>query len=94
MALLIEPWTTKPNTANQTSMKNKLANQIKQLQSTITWMENGTMLRTQKQRFYKLMGDGRIVDAYALIDEYRLNNQETQLSRTYEQEPLKKGLDT
>jgi len=37
-------------------------------------MDNGTMLRTQKQRFHKLMADGRIFDAYALIDEYKVNN--------------------
>jgi len=54
-------------------MTTKLTKQIKQLEANITWMENGTMLRTQKQRFYNLMADGRVFDAYALIDEYKIN---------------------
>jgi hypothetical protein len=58
-------------------MKTKLAKQINQLESSITWMENGTMLRTQKQRFYRLMKQGRVLDAYALIDEYKILNTET-----------------
>ena len=55
-------------------MKTTLTNQIKQLESSITWMDNGTMLRTQKQRFYNLMNQGRVLDAYALIDEYKILN--------------------
>ncbi len=55
-------------------MKTTLTKQIKQLESSITWMENGTMLRTQKQRFNRLMNQGRLLDAYALIDEYQVLN--------------------
>jgi membrane protease subunit (stomatin/prohibitin family) len=55
-------------------MKTKLDTQIKQLESSITWIENGTMLRTQKQRFHRLMNQGRVLDAYALIDEYKITN--------------------
>jgi len=77
MASLSEQWTTKPITTNQTSMKTKLAKKIKQLESSITWINDGMMLRTQKQRFYKLMAEQRVLDAYALIDEYRLLNTET-----------------
>lgn len=55
-------------------MTAKLLKQIKQLEVTITWMENGTMLRTQKQRFHKLMAEGHVFDAYALIDEYKIND--------------------
>ena len=55
-------------------MKTKLAKQINQLESTITWINDGMMLRTQKQRFYKLMAEQRILDAYAIIDEYKLLN--------------------
>ncbi len=58
-------------------MKTELAKQINQLESSITWMENGTMLRTQKQRFYRLMKQGRVLDAYALIDEYKILNTDT-----------------
>ena len=58
-------------------MKTKLAKQIKQLESSITWINDGMMLRTQKQRFYTLMAEQRVLDAYALIDEYRLLNTET-----------------
>jgi len=54
-------------------MTTKLAKQIKQLEANIAWMENGTMLRTQKRRFHRLMADGRVFDAYALIDEYKIN---------------------
>lgn len=62
---------------NTTSMKTKLANQIQQLESSITWMANGMMLRTQKKRFYQLMNQGRVLDAYALIDEYKILNTDT-----------------
>ena len=55
-------------------MKTKLAEQIQQLESSITWIDNGTMLRTQKQRFNRLMNQGRVLDAYALIDEYKILN--------------------
>ena len=58
-------------------MKTKLAKQIQKLESNITWMDNGMMLRTQKQRFYQLMNQGRVLDAYALIDEYRILNSDT-----------------
>jgi biotin operon repressor len=58
-------------------MKTKLAKQIQQLESSITWMENGTMLRTQKQQFYRLMKQGRVLDAYALVDEYKILNTDT-----------------
>ena len=58
-------------------MKTTLTNQIKQLESSITWIENGTMLRTQKQRFNRLMNQGRLLDAYALIDEYKILNTDT-----------------
>ena len=58
-------------------MKTQLAKQIKKLESSITWIDNGMMLRTQKQRFYKLMAEQRILDAYALIDEYKLLDTET-----------------
>ena len=58
-------------------MKPKLAKQINQLESSITWINDGMMLRTQKQRFYKLMAEQRILDAYALIDEYKLLNTDT-----------------
>ena len=58
-------------------MKTKLAKQINQLESSITWINDGMMLRTQKQRFYKLMAEQRILDAYALIDEYKLVNADT-----------------
>ena len=57
-----------------TSMKTKLAKQIQKLESNITWMDNGMMLRTQKQRFNRLMNQGRVLDAYALIDEYKILN--------------------
>jgi hypothetical protein len=55
-------------------MKTQLAKQIQQLESNITWIENGMMLRTQKQRFDQLMNQGRVLDAYALIDEYKILN--------------------
>ena len=55
-------------------MKTELARQIKQLESRITWIDNGMMLRTQKQRFNRLMNQGRVLDAYALIDEYKILN--------------------
>ena len=58
-------------------MKTKLAKQIQQLESSITWIDNGMMLRTQKQRFYRLMNQGRVLDAYALIDEYKILNHDT-----------------
>ena len=58
-------------------MKTKLAKQINQLESSITWINDGMMLRTQKQRFHKLMAEQRILDAYALIDEYKLVNADT-----------------
>ena len=58
-------------------MKTKLAKQIKHLESSITWINDGMMLRTQKQRFYKLMAEQRVLDAYALIDEYKLVNADT-----------------
>lgn len=57
-------------------MKTKLAKQIQQLETSITWMDNGLMLRTQKQQFYRLMNQGRVLDAYALIDEYKILNTE------------------
>jgi len=57
-------------------MKTTPSNQIKQLEASITWMDNGTMLRTQKQRFYRLMNQGQVLDAYALIDEYKILNTE------------------
>ena len=59
-------------------MKTKLAKQIQQLETCITWMKNGTMLRTQKQRFNRLMNQGRVLDAYALIDEYKVLNTDIQ----------------
>jgi hypothetical protein len=59
-------------------MKTQLAKQIKQLESSIVWIDNGMMLRTQKQRFYKLMAEQRVLDAYALIDEYKVLDSETQ----------------
>ena len=55
-------------------MKTKLAKQIQKLKSNITWMDNGMMLSTQKQRFNRLMNQGRVLDAYALIDEYKILN--------------------
>jgi aspartate carbamoyltransferase catalytic subunit len=55
-------------------MKTKLAKQIQQVESSITWIDNGMMLRTQKQRFNRLMNQGRVLDAYALIDEYKILN--------------------
>jgi len=58
-------------------MKTQLAKQIKKLESCITWIDNGMMLRTQKQRFHKLMAEQRVLDAYALIDEYKLLDTET-----------------
>ena len=58
-------------------MKTKLAKQIQQLESSITWIENGSMLRTQKHRFYQLMNQGRVLDAYSLIDEYKILNTDT-----------------
>ncbi len=45
-------------------MKTKLAKQIKHLESSITWINDGMMLRTQKQRFYKLMAEQRVLDAF------------------------------
>ena len=72
-----EQLTTRIITTNQTSMKTKLAKQIKHLESSITWINDGMMLRTQKQRFYKLMAEQRVLDAYALIDEYKLVNADT-----------------
>jgi hypothetical protein len=77
MASLSEQLTTRIITTNQTSMKTKLAKQIKHLESSITWINDGMMLRTQKQRFYKLMAEQRVLDAYALIDEYKLVNADT-----------------
>jgi hypothetical protein len=59
-------------------MKTQLAKQIKQLESSIVWIDNGMMLRTQKQRFYKLIAEQRVLDAYALIDEYKVLDSETQ----------------
>jgi hypothetical protein len=61
-------------------MKTQLAKQIKQLESSIVWIDNGMMLRTQKQRFYKLMAEKRVLDAYALIDEYKLLDTESSKS--------------
>jgi hypothetical protein len=58
-------------------MKPKLAKQIQKLESSITWMDNGMMLRSQKHRFYQLMNQGSALDAYALIDEYRILNTDT-----------------
>jgi aspartate carbamoyltransferase catalytic subunit len=55
-------------------MKTKLAKQIQQVESSITWIDNGMMLRTQKQRFNRLMNQGRVLNAYALIDEYKILN--------------------
>ena len=52
-------------------MTTKLQKQIKVLEDSLTWIENGMMLRSQKQRFQQLMADGQILDAYALIDEYK-----------------------
>ena len=63
--------------STSTSMKTKLAEQIQQLESSITLIDNGMMLRTQKQRFYRLMKEGRVLDAYALIDEYKTLNTDT-----------------
>jgi hypothetical protein len=37
-------------------------------------MENGTMLRTQKQRFYRLMKEGCVLDAYALRAPRKLDD--------------------
>ena len=64
MASLSEQLTTRIITTNQTSMKTKLAKQIKHLESSITWINDGMMLRTQKQRFYKLMAEQRVLDAF------------------------------
>ena len=64
MASLSEQFTTRIITTNQTSMKTKLAKQIKHLESSITWINDGMMLRTQKQRFYKLMAEQRVLDAF------------------------------
>ena len=59
-----EQLTTRIITTNQTYMKTKLAKQIKHLESSITWINDGMMLRTQKQRFYKLMAEQRVLDAF------------------------------
>jgi hypothetical protein len=64
MASLSEQLTIRIITTNQTSMKTKLAKQIKHLESSITWINDGMMLRTQKQRFYKLMAEQRVLDAF------------------------------
>jgi hypothetical protein len=64
MASLSEQLTTRIITTNQTSMKTKLAKQIKHLESSITWINDGMMLRTQKQRFYRLMAEQRVLDAF------------------------------
>lgn len=55
-------------------MKTQLAKQIKLLEANFSWIEDGMMLQTQKQRFYRLLNQGQVMDAYALIDEYKIKN--------------------
>ena len=63
-------------------MTTKLQKQIKILEESLTWIENGMMLRSQKHRFQQLMADGQVLDAYALIDEYKTPDSASRCSHS------------
>jgi hypothetical protein len=47
---------------------------IKSLEDNLSWIQNGLMPRTQKQCFYRMIDQEHVLDAYALIDKYKILN--------------------